>query len=249
MLGRPFFKIAFALAAALGAALTGCASGNYYLPGTPMVSPEAIGKKGLAQVDILGLQSGKQLLGEPVQGTPDETSGKLPPPVLPLSFPNLFLGIWFPVADETDLGIRLSANAPMLLSVRHQLQGETRSGTRPGNFSVSAIGSAGLLLGSGAQYWLMEAGIPVGYRLWKGHLFSLTPSYRLGGLSGDTLPTTGTMNQLSVALGYQYEVAALIFRMEGAWSSGTFSSSPSGDLSTGGTLIALSLGFRIDPTP
>ena len=245
-LNRPsFYFAAFAITAAT---LTGCASGNYYLPGTPLISPEAIGPGGRGHLDLVGLQGGKQLLGTPQQGARDPNTAILPTPVLPTSFPNLFLGIWFPVDEETDLGIRLSANAPLLLSVRRQLNGNTRSTSQPGNFSISLVGSGGLLLGSGTQYWLVEAAAPVGYRLWQHHLFSLTPSFRLGGLQGDALPATGAMTPFSAALGYQYDVASLIFRFEGAWAAGTFARS-NGDVSTGGTLFGLSLGFRIDPSP
>jgi hypothetical protein len=230
--------------------LAGCAT--YILPANHLFTPEVVGPGRNGTVDV-GVTGGTDLLSEATQ-PPTPLHGSTPSPELQTLPANFDVGMDFAITDKIDAGVSFAPYTPPLLRVKYQLTGEPEASAAAGNLAVALVGSGGIMLASGVTYYLLDAACVAGYRVWNHHLFSLTPFFSMAGLTGVDVPTTsggglvpdpaqatgGSASQYGVALGYQYDVKGLLFRLEEAYASGSYGKNTVGGLFTAGLI-----GLRI----
>lgn len=234
------------LTARLGAGLTlltlapGCA--HYYMPVNRLESPEAIGKTPRASTDpdqpaikrrsgrleLLGIQSGTDLIEEEVEQSPDPETGETPDPLLQSTWINPVFGFAPALTDNIDLTIRIQPSAPLLGRIKYQLSGEPEIRADRGNFSTALSGGAGFLLGRSngetATMYQLDAAFLLGYRLGARHLISAHPFVGLAGLSRKTTAgNSGSLVQYGGGFGYQYQVESLYTRVELSYALGSYS--------------------------
>src|SRR5262245_46378428 len=106
-------------------ALTGCA--HYYLPASQLETPETLGPEQVARLEILGIQSGTDLVSEPQIQPTDPETGKTPDPTLEATPANYTFGAWININPQLDIGVRFEPYAPALVRVKYQLMGDPES--------------------------------------------------------------------------------------------------------------------------
>jgi len=187
-------------------AQTGCA--HYYLPASQLETPEATGPDRIGRLELVGIQSGTDLLNASTE-----------------SLVNYAFGVSFAITPALDLGLKLEPFAPVLVRAKYQFWGAPESQAHSGNFSASISGSSGLLLstynGSSVTFYSFNAAVIGGYRFAEHHLASLAPFFSLAGISGIG-NASGTTTLAGASLGYQYDAEALILRAELTWASSAF---------------------------
>jgi hypothetical protein len=227
------------------AAQSGCA--HYYLPASQLESPETVGPDRIGRLELVGIQSGTDLLTAPTKQAADPTTGTVSDPVLSSSLINYAFGVTLAVTPVLDVGIKLEPFAPLLARAKYQFIGDPESKAHVGNLSLSASGSGGLLLArynaNGVTFYSFNAAVIGGYRLFEHHLFSLAPFFNLAGISGID-PASGSATLYGASLGYQYDAEALILRGELTWASGSVSQS-AGSANAGGFFPGLLIGFKL----
>lgn len=228
---------------------SGCA--HYYWPASRLDSPEVIGKSEsgghVAQLELLGIQSGTDLLTPSETQSSDPETGETPDPALAKSMINYAFGTMIAVTPELEAGLKITPYAPLLTRVKYQLTGEPESKAQAGNLSASAAGSLGLLLarfdGETATFYTGNAALIGGYRFAKNHLASLAPFVSFAGLSG-VGEASGNGFRFGGSLGYQYIAEALSWRLELTWASGSFSQA-SGSKQAGGFFPGMVMGLKL----
>lgn len=221
----------------------GAGCSHYRLPVSRLESPEARGhtERFVPASLEAGFMSGTDLEGRPETRTDSEgvTTTSMPAAWTPE------LGFALSLSERTDLGIRFQPFAPLSFRLKYQFSGEPQSRARQGNFSTAVVVAPGILLGhaqsgASASYFLGDLTLIAGYRAWERHLFSLAPYFSTASLSG--LTVTGA-SQYGAALGYQYQIEALMIRAELALASGTV-----GTASIGGFHFGVQFGLALDPS-
>lgn len=206
------------------------------------MTPEAIGPNRRGQID-LSAQGGSSFWE---QTTRDEDGNE----VLPLIAPRFTLGYAIPIGDQTDLFFRLATYAPPMVGVKFQFEGPASDQVDrkqfAGAFAISAGTIWGKVEGSTGltdhySYTLIEAALPLGYRVFRYHQFGINPFFRAGSLSGTQQFEAGSFTQYGASLSYQYENESMFFRLEPAYLSGSFSTNHLPEIQGGAIL-----GFRID---
>jgi hypothetical protein len=245
---RPLIRIALPLAVALTlsmSVLSGCA--HYYLPVSQLETPEATGPDRIGRLELVGIQSGVDLISTPTQQPTDPKTGKTPDPTLSESPINYVFGATLAVTRELDVGIKIEPFAPLVLRGKYQFMGDPESQADAGNFSISGSASGGLLFstyqGNGVSFFSFTGAVIGGYRIWKHHLASLSPFFNVAGLSGVGTPS-GTGTLYGASLGYQYDAEALIVRAELTWCAGSFSQE-TGSVNPGGFYPGLLMGLKL----
>lgn len=240
---RPFFAALASLSA------TGCA--HYYLPAGSLDSPETIGPERVAQLEVLTLQSGTDLVNAATPRAADPETGKEPDPALDLAPINYALGAWLRVRPDLDVGVRIQPYAPLIARVKYQLYGAPESQARAGNWSAAGLASAGLLVGSAPAatsadsvvFYSARAGLIGGRRFGARHLASLSPFFSLAGISGPA-SITGSGTRFGAGLGYQYDIESVVARLELTWASGSFSQNAA-PADAGGWFPGATLAFKL----
>ena len=258
---RPAFRseftvIGYGWLAVLAASLSGCA--HYYLPATHLETPEARGSAGIGRLELIGIQSGADLNAPPTMSTPDPESTELSKPQLQSSFANFGFGFMAAVNDRIDIGVRMQPYAPLLFRFKYQVSGVPETSAKARDFSAAIAASTGLLLGSEVTYFLGDLAVPLGYRAWDRHLFSLSPFLGFASLSGMQVPaasaqpgvkslpatalnpTSASTMQYGISLGYQYSILGLMLRSELAYLKGSLAESQ-----IGGLFLGSLVGFNL----
>ncbi len=213
----------------------------------------------MARVELLGTQSGPDLIADAQTQPADAETGQVPDPALQSSMLNFVFGAMVRVAHNLDVGVRFQPSAPLLGRVKYQFYGVSESDAKKGSFSVSGLGSAGLLIGSAsstaattsthaaasgnAMLYTFQGAVIGGYRLGERHLVSLAPFLALAGLSG-TGATEGSGFRYGLSLGYQYQIESLFFRADATYALGSFNV-PAGTRNAGGIFPGAVFGFRL----
>jgi hypothetical protein len=223
----------------------GCA--HYYLPANQLDSPETIGPDRIGRLELVGIQSGTDLLTPASPQSPDPKTGKTPDPVLSLSPVNYAFGVSVAITPELDLGIKIQPFAPFIARAQYQLSGAPESKAEAGNLSLSAGVSGGLLVatynGENATFYSANAALIGGWRFARHHIASLAPFFSLAGISG-VGTASGNGTRFGAGLGYQYDVEALIIRAELTYASGTIAQE-SGAANAGGFFPGLLMGLKL----
>ena len=195
---------------------TGCA--HYYFPANQLEIPEASGSLGKGRIELLGFESGSDLVAAPVRirsGVYDRQH----------TFMNPVFGAMFGINSRLELGVRYEVQAPLLLRAKYQFLGVPESQSTPGSWSLAGIFTPGFMLGTaGGQqqtYLYLSGGLLAGFRAWKNHLFSIGSYYSLANLSG-TSSTTGSGSQISAIVGYQYDLEDFFIRGEESYTVGKY---------------------------
>lgn len=246
---------------------SGCAT--YMLPASHLETPEARGKPNSGRVELFAIQMGTDLLGdaEYVTFEPDEETKVADPPVYRTgqALAGAF-GFVMGLDEKIDVGVRIPAQAPLALRFKYQLSGKPETEAAKGNFSTAIAASPGILLGENegrtTTFFSGDIAFIAGYRVRDRHLLILTPFFNFGSISGvpttvaqstETTPTTTTgganastgpgasasATQYGGALGYQYDIDALIFRTEVAYALGKV-----GTPEINGVFVGALLGMR-----
>jgi hypothetical protein len=225
--------------------LSGCA--HYYLPASQLETPESVGPERIGRIELLGIQSGTDLIATPQQQAPDPVTGTKPDPALETAPVNYVFGAWVAINPKLDLGIRFAPEAPVLARAKYQLYGEPESTARAGNWSASVSGSGGALLstynGSGVTFYEAIGSLIGGWRFGDHHVASLAPFFCYSGLSGVGI-ASGSGSRFRASLGYQYDVESLLLRAELTWASGSFAQQ-TGSANAGGIFPGAVLGLKL----
>lgn len=245
-MGRRLAPLAFRFISLLTVTLqSGCA--HYYLPANQLESPETVGPDRIGRLELVGIQSGTDLLTAPTRQAADPTTGAVPDPVLSSSLINYAFGATLAVTPALDLGVKIEPFAPLLARAKYQFLGAPESKAHAGNLSVSGSGSGGFLLASynasGVTFYSFNAAVIGGYRIFEHHLASLAPFINLAGISGVGI-ASGSGMRYGASLGYQYDAEMLILRGELTWASGSISQT-AGSANAGGIFPGLLFGVKL----
>ncbi len=191
------------------------ACSHYRMPVAVLDTPEVGGADRVGRVEMLSIHSGVNL-SDPGSLQKDGTTK------LGMSVPLLMVGFTRSFSDKLEAGIRIQPSAPPVIRAKYQFVGLPEAKAERRGFSLAASAGGGLLFGN-YFYILGQAALHGGYRIWQNHLFSLSPMFSFSSLSADTFTGTGIL--YGAALGYQYDWAALGWRIECAYARGTFATS------------------------
>jgi len=210
---------------------TGCA--HYYVPSNHLESPEARGaatsegKPTIGRLEGVLLHQGIDINAEPVQPAAAPGSAVTPAKEMQKAPINLAFGFSKSFGESWDVGVRIYPYAPMLLRAKYQFLGPSEIRASVNDFSASVAVAGGILLGSGVVFSLVDAAMPLGYRVEQNHLLVLTPFLSSASVSGMSVPaagggaTSGAVSQYGVALGYQYHYLGMILRAEASMNGGS----------------------------
>jgi hypothetical protein len=233
--------------AALAALVLQSACAHYYLPANSLETPEAVGGfdsgTRYGRLELIGIQSGTDLITPPTVQPTDPKTGQTPNPELQWAPVNYAFGVTLGITPELDVGIKIEPFAPTLARVKYQFYGEPETKAESGNLSVAGAGSGGIVFGNGATFYSAQAALIAGYRFAAHHLASLAPFFNFAGLSGEGT-ASGNGTRYGASLGYQYDIDALILRVDLTWASGTFTQQ-SGPASDGGLFPGLLVGLKL----
>jgi len=232
---------------------SGCS--HYYLPANHLETPEVSGPDRVGRLEILSFQSGTDLISPAQLTTPAPTSSTAPVAVLQEVTPSYTFGFDVATTESLDLGVKVGVDVPLTIVGKYQVYGAPESRAQARNLSAAVMISPGVLNSNGVLYYLVDAAVPVGYRIWQNHLLSLTPFFSFGGISGVSIPavpspsgsgvsspatTSATFDQYGIALGYQYTLLAIHLRGELSYLGGAMQTAQ-----IGGFYAGASLGFNL----
>ena len=229
---------------------------HYYLPATHLESSETRGigqsLNNVGRFELARFQAGPDLNAPSIRPAQDPKSKDIPDPELQTSYLNYGLGFSHPINDTLDLGVRFEPYAPLLVTAQLQITGKPEASAEKGNFSSSMAAATGFLLGSSSNFWLLDLSVPTGYRFAARHVALLTPFFMYGGISGfsapieiTSVPTKRESNSFSatqygLGLGYQYEIEAIVLRLETNYTKGSLNKNAISGLYSG-----CLLGFKL----
>ena len=232
----------------------GCA--HYYLPANHLEPPESRGT-GIGRLEWVNFGMASDLNAFAKVPAADPETGEQGAQQVQKAFPVYSFGFSFPVGEKMEAGIRLQPYAPPMLRFKYQFAGVPESEAKKESWAAAVASSAGLLLaqgstpGEGISYYLLDLAVPVGYRAWENHLFSVIPFFNLAGISGVALAAShpgrvsssnvsnsNSLIQYGAGLGYQYTVMAIFLRAELAYLKGSL-----GESELGGLFFGISTGL------